>query len=155
MGVRPQVVTWEQLATGIDAKKFPVLLYACGEKYRQTVKQKCDVDTGIAAYLKAGGSLVVLPSKPMPFYLNEETNEPVPSERALPYQTAVEAGKKILENTIAGIHGKPISTITGKPEHTFGEKVSPQMRAKATKEGMPLFGVAGLPGLNLGDKEKD
>jgi len=73
LGVRPQLLTWEQVADGTaDARKFPMLLYAGGEKYRQTVKQHGDVDAAIAKYLKAGGCLVVLPSGPMPFYRNEK-----------------------------------------------------------------------------------
>ena len=71
---RPQTVSWEEVAgwSGSAAEKYPVLIYAADETYRQTVDRTGDVDEGLLRYLKAGGFLVVLPSGPMPFHYNEK-----------------------------------------------------------------------------------
>ncbi len=79
LGVRPQRVTWEQLVfKPLDPAHQPILLYAAGEHYRRTVKAEGDVDAAIERYQRAGGLLAVMPSQPMPFYLDEK-NRPVNS----------------------------------------------------------------------------
>lgn len=52
-------------------KRFPVAIYACGESYRQTVREAGDGDAALRRYLRQGGTLLVLPSGPFPFYYNE------------------------------------------------------------------------------------
>ena len=71
---RPTSVSWEEVArwSASAAEKYPVLIYAAEETYRQTVKQPGDVEEGLLRYLKAGGFLVVLPSGPMPFHYDRE-----------------------------------------------------------------------------------
>jgi glycoprotein endo-alpha-1,2-mannosidase len=71
---RPALVSWEEVAEwpASIARKYPVLIYAGDETYRQTVSRRGDVDAGLLRYLTGGGLLVVLPSGPMPFHYNEQ-----------------------------------------------------------------------------------
>jgi len=71
-GVDVEILSWEQVAGGVDPGKHQVLLYCAGEHYRRTVKRTGDVDDVLAAYLKAGGSLAVLPALPWPFYYDQD-----------------------------------------------------------------------------------
>jgi len=72
VGVDVEILSWEQVAGGVDPAKHQVLLYCGGEHYRRTVKKAGDVDDALAAYLKAGGSLAVLPALPWPFYYDQD-----------------------------------------------------------------------------------
>jgi hypothetical protein len=70
-------VTWADVAAGrVTPPGFPFLLYAAGEEYRTTVDGEGDVDAGLRAYLAAGGFLLVMPSRPWPFFRNAD-GEPV------------------------------------------------------------------------------
>jgi len=71
-GVDVEILSWEQVADGVDPGKHQVLLYCAGEHYRRTVKKAGDVDDALAGYLKAGGSLAVLPALPWPFYYDQD-----------------------------------------------------------------------------------
>lgn len=70
----PEVLSWERVAAlrSEDVRTWPVLVYAGGEKYRQTVRHPGDVDAGLLRYLEGGGLLLVLPAGPMPFFYNEQ-----------------------------------------------------------------------------------
>jgi len=57
-----------------------VLLYASGENYTQTLREKEDIDQAILDYLGQGGLLMALPAFPLPFYYNE-AGEAVSSAR--------------------------------------------------------------------------
>ena len=74
--VKPPVLTWEQVAglQAADVRKYPVLFYLGSEIYRPTVRQAGDVDAGLLRWLHAGGTLVVLPSGPMPFHYDPDGN---------------------------------------------------------------------------------
>lgn len=72
MDVAATVLSWEDVAKGLKADRYPVVLYTGGEHYRSTVKKAGDVDAALVDYLKAGGWLVVLPGKPWPFYYDED-----------------------------------------------------------------------------------
>ena len=75
IGIEPKVLTWEQVAGGdLTPNRYPVLLYCSGEHYRRTVRRTGDVDAALAAYLRAGGGLAALPSRPWPFYYDENGN---------------------------------------------------------------------------------
>lgn len=71
---RPMPISWEHVAgwSSQAGEWFPVLIYAAGETYRQTIDRPGDVDQGLLRYLKAGGFLVVLPSGPMPFHYDQD-----------------------------------------------------------------------------------
>ncbi len=71
---KPPVLSWEQVADlqPADVQKYPVLFYLGGEGYRQTVRQPGDVDSGLLRWLGGGGTLVVLPSGPMPFHYDQQ-----------------------------------------------------------------------------------
>jgi len=72
LGVKPEVLTWESLATGsLTARRYPILLYCAGEHYRRTVREQGDVDAALRRYLQQGGFLLALPSRPWPFYYDE------------------------------------------------------------------------------------
>ncbi|HNS21091.1 MAG TPA: hypothetical protein PKH24_11365 [Sedimentisphaerales bacterium] len=74
LGVDLELVTWEQVVSGLSAQQYPMLLYCAGERYRRTVQTTGDVDEAIVGYQKAGGCLVALPSQPWPFYYDEAGN---------------------------------------------------------------------------------
>jgi hypothetical protein len=72
LGVDMELLIWEDIVgRDLTPQKYPVLLYCAGERYRRTVRRDGDVDDALAAYLKAGGFLVALPSMPWPFYYDE------------------------------------------------------------------------------------
>jgi hypothetical protein len=72
LDVSMEVLTWEDIVGGkLTPKKYPILLYCCGEHYRRTVSKTGDVDDALVGYLKAGGFLAVLPGLPWPFYYDE------------------------------------------------------------------------------------
>ncbi len=52
--------------------RYSALVYLSGERYRATVREAGDYDRALRAYLQAGGTLVVLPSEPFPFYYEGE-----------------------------------------------------------------------------------
>ena len=72
VGLGTKILSWEDVADGVSPGEYAVLLYCGGERYRRTVKEVGDVDAALAAYLKAGGVLAVLPSLPWPFYLDQD-----------------------------------------------------------------------------------
>ncbi len=75
LGVNVELLSWEDIAAGkLASEKCNLLLYGSGEHYRRTVKGTGDVEKAIGAYLKAGGFLLFLPSKPWPFYYDEDGN---------------------------------------------------------------------------------
>jgi len=55
-----------------NAQEIWVALYLGGENYLQTVNREGDVDEALVRYLKGGGTLVVVPNMPFPFYYNEK-----------------------------------------------------------------------------------
>jgi hypothetical protein len=71
IGVRPKVLTWEEVAEGLSPRQCQVLLYCAGEHYRRSVEKAGDVDDALVSYLKAGGYVVFLPALPWPFYYDE------------------------------------------------------------------------------------
>ena len=56
----------------LTVQNYPALLYCGGENYHRSVDETGDVDDALAGYLKSGGCLLVLPSKPWPFYYNRD-----------------------------------------------------------------------------------
>lgn len=72
-GVSLKELSWsEVLNPGLfNVKNFPVLVYAGGEGYTQTLIAKNDVDEAIVRYLGEGGLLAAVPSLPLPFCYNE------------------------------------------------------------------------------------
>lgn len=71
-GVKTEQLTWDNVVAGdLTPQRYPLLLYGGGEHYRRTVHKSGDVDEALAAYLRSGGFLVVLPVLPWPFYYDE------------------------------------------------------------------------------------
>ena len=83
-GVPLHELSWEEVVSEeqFHAKRFPVVLYAGFEEYRQTVSKEQDVDRHLIRYLQEGGLLVVTASGPFPFYYNEN-REPVNSAASI------------------------------------------------------------------------
>ncbi len=54
-----------------NAQRFWIAIYAGGENYYQNVNRPGDGDEALQAFLKGGGTLLVLPMGPFPFYYNE------------------------------------------------------------------------------------
>ena len=57
--------------TFFNAQRFPVALYLSGEVYLQTVRREGDGDESLLRFFKDGGTLLVLPSGPFPFFYNQ------------------------------------------------------------------------------------
>jgi glycoprotein endo-alpha-1,2-mannosidase len=72
-GIALKEFTWQDVLDPdkLNVKDFPVLLYASGENYTQTLREKEDIDQAILDYLSRGGLLMALPALPLPFYYNE------------------------------------------------------------------------------------
>lgn len=72
-GVSIKELTWrDMLAPDVfNVKNFPVVVYASGEHYTQSLREKFDVDEAILRYLSEGGLLVAISSHPFPFFYNE------------------------------------------------------------------------------------
>ncbi len=51
--------------------RFPLAMYLGGENYYQTVSQQGDGERAMLGYLQKGGTLLVSPTQPFPFYYNE------------------------------------------------------------------------------------
>ncbi len=72
-GIDIQELTWHSVLdpSQFNVENFPVLVYAGGEGYTQTVKEEGDVDEAIVRYLGEGGLLIAVGSRPFPFYYNQ------------------------------------------------------------------------------------
>jgi hypothetical protein len=83
-GVDLKELTWEEVLDPdqLNVKNYPVLVYASGERYTQSLLEEGDVDAAILRYLGEGGLLMTLPSQPFPFFYNE-AGESVLSARKL------------------------------------------------------------------------
>lgn len=70
VGVTPVEVSWAQVIDPqtFNPQKFPITVYGAGEVYQPTVKEPNDVLMALRRYVEAGGTLMVLPSAPMPFH---------------------------------------------------------------------------------------
>lgn len=69
-GAKVTALTWEQVVDPqtFHPQKFPIAVYACGEAYQPTVREQHDVLRALRRYVEEGGTLLVLPSEPMPFH---------------------------------------------------------------------------------------
>ncbi|MCS7252652.1 MAG: hypothetical protein RMK18_02350 [Armatimonadota bacterium] len=72
-GIEVSPLTWEQVVDEnvFNARSFPMALYASGEVYRPTVHKQDDVVEALKKYVGGGGTLLVMPSEPMPFHYDE------------------------------------------------------------------------------------
>ncbi|MEN3000509.1 MAG: hypothetical protein ABDI19_01555 [Armatimonadota bacterium] len=52
--------------------RYAALVYLGGERYRATIREAGDFDRALRTYLQAGGTLIVLPSEPLPFCYDGE-----------------------------------------------------------------------------------
>lgn len=78
MKAKVKALSWEQV---VDAKvfepaNFPIAVYGGGEGYRATVREENDVLKSLQRYVQNGGTLMVLPSMPMPFHYDETKHPP-------------------------------------------------------------------------------
>ena len=73
IGAKLTVLDWEQVVDQqrFNPQNFPIVLYGGGEGYRTTVREQNDVLKSLQRYVRDGGSLVVMPSMPMPFHYDE------------------------------------------------------------------------------------
>jgi len=64
-----EVLSWEHLVEGkLRMAQYDMLLYCRGEDYVSTVSENRDVDKAISQYLSSGGTMLVLPDGPFPFF---------------------------------------------------------------------------------------
>ncbi len=82
-GAKLRELAWEDVVEPgrFDPKTYPLVLYAGCESYRQSVRERGDVDRALLGYLRRGGFLIVLPSGPFPFYYNEKQEAVVTAPR--------------------------------------------------------------------------
>ncbi|GBC94093.1 hypothetical protein HRbin15_02600 [bacterium HR15] len=73
-GLEIASLTAEQVVQSgeLTPTRYAALVYLGGEHYRATVREAEDFDRALHAYLRAGGTLIVLPSEPFPFYYDGE-----------------------------------------------------------------------------------
>lgn len=73
-GVKLKELTWEDVldAAKFNVRNYPVVLYASGENYTQTLNEQGDCDAALLRYLREGGLLVTIATQPFPFYYNEK-----------------------------------------------------------------------------------
>jgi hypothetical protein len=55
-----------------NAERFPFLLYLGGESYYRSVGREGDGDEALRRFLEAGGTMLVLPTGPFPFYYDQD-----------------------------------------------------------------------------------
>ncbi|MER3502075.1 MAG: hypothetical protein C4295_11515 [Candidatus Fervidibacterota bacterium] len=69
-GAKVTMLRWEQVIDPqtFNPSQFPITVYAAGETYQPTVRGENDVLQALREYVRKGGTLLVLPSEPMPFY---------------------------------------------------------------------------------------
>ncbi|MGD2094404.1 MAG: hypothetical protein PVH77_05285 [Phycisphaerales bacterium] len=73
LGVDMESLKWQDVVErDLAVQDYPVLLYCGGEHYHRSVNKTGDVDDALVGYLKSGGCLLVLPSKPWPFYYDRD-----------------------------------------------------------------------------------
>jgi len=69
--LRP-LTTFELVTPSVfNPARFPLAFYLAGEMYYQTVREPQDGDRAMVNYLRNGGTLLVSPTQPFPFYYNE------------------------------------------------------------------------------------
>ncbi len=71
LGVTPDNLSWEDIAEPQRPQQYFILLYCGGEQYRRSVHSVGDIDAALVNYLKTGGYIAFLPSKPWPCYYDE------------------------------------------------------------------------------------
>ncbi|MCX7968079.1 MAG: hypothetical protein N3B10_06255 [Armatimonadetes bacterium] len=73
MNAKVKTLSWEQIvdAKVFDPTNFPIAVYGGGESYRATVSSENDVLKSLQRYVQNGGTLMVLPSMPIPFHYDE------------------------------------------------------------------------------------
>ena len=67
-------LSWEDVLNPavLDPAEVPVLLYAGGERYTQSLQRDSDVDDAMLRYLRGGGLVLAFSPQPFPFYYNEK-----------------------------------------------------------------------------------
>jgi len=145
-------------ASKFNARRFPVALYLGGEDYVQTVHQKGDGAAAIERYLREGGTLVIIPSQPWPFYYATGPGfhrpESLTDRLGLPLFMAIET----LPTEKLTVRLAPGQTSIHAPEREFAFPTDdPRLRAlernriPSGAKYSPLATVAGWSGKDYGD----
>jgi hypothetical protein len=145
-------------AAAFNARLFPVALCLDGEDYIQTVRQSGDGAAALARYLREGGTLVVIPSQPWPFYYATGPGfhrpEPLTDKLGLPLFMAIETppSERLTVRVAQGqswvqVHGSEFALPSGDPRLRALERHRIPSGAKYT----PLASVAGASGKDYGD----
>jgi glycoprotein endo-alpha-1,2-mannosidase len=74
VGLNVKELSWQEVVDPniFNVKNFPITVYAGYENYTQSVNENEDVDKAILKYLEDGGTLMVFPAGPFPFFSNEK-----------------------------------------------------------------------------------
>lgn len=75
-GVSYDKLTWEDTIDPVkfNARNYQMVVYAGGEKYKQTVKSFADVDDAMLRYAGEGGFILLNSFDPWPLFMNDENN---------------------------------------------------------------------------------
>ncbi len=75
------------------SRRFPVVLCVAAEDYLHTVRQRGDAAAAVERYVREGGTLVILPTQPWPFYYANDPGghhaEPLTEKLGLPLFMAI------------------------------------------------------------------
>ncbi len=107
-----------------NADRFWITLYLDGEGYRRTVNRDGDGDRALLRYLDRGGTLLVLPTGPFPFYYDEKDRVTVAAGRfGLPI-----CGSGLAERRDAPLNSRFRGWEVPPAGHAFVFKVAPGQR---------------------------
>jgi hypothetical protein len=72
-GVSMRALSWADVLNEkrVSPASCPILLWAGGEAYTRTLREPGDVEGAIRRYLRGGGMLIAMPTRPLPFYYDE------------------------------------------------------------------------------------
>jgi len=139
-------------------RRLPQAHNAAAEDYVCTVRQPGDAAAAIERYVREGGTLVILPTQPWPFYYANDPGghhpEPLTEKLGLPLITAVEAAPNeglTVRVSPAQSLVKPKRAEFGFPEGDPRLRSIERSRLPAGAKYTPIATVSGQSGKGYGD----
>ncbi|MBI2299211.1 MAG: carbohydrate-binding family 9-like protein [Armatimonadetes bacterium] len=118
-----------------NAERYWLALYLGGENYIQSVAGPQDADLALQRYLHRGGTLLVLPSQPYPFYYNEK-DEAVANAAAFGLPIIHGWEKPPAEHRYTFVRNAAQKILTGVPDRLpWPEVGDPRFRGVAAPPG--------------------
>ena len=142
----------------LSARRFPVVLCVAAEDYLHTVRQRGDAAAAVQRYVREGGTLVILPTQPWPFYYANDPGgrhaEPLTEKLGLPLFMAIEAAPS--ERLAVRVSPAQSLVKPRRAEFAFPE-ADPRLRSiersrlPAGAKYTPIATVIGQSGKSYGD----